>query len=81
MSEIWFKELEERIKQCKDLPILKLEITFAERSLEKYDVIRIGDTEFTITSRPEKVEEGFKYTLVPCTDSVIKLLTNALLEL
>lgn len=81
MSEFWFEEFEKRREQCQNLPITKLEATFSEKLLEKYDIIRIGNTEFLVRNQPEKVEGEFKYLLIPYEDPTASLLTSAVPEL
>lgn len=58
-------ELEE--VYLKEIPIIELECTFAERYFEKYDKLYLNFEVFQCISRPYKDENGnWKVKLIPC---------------
>lgn len=74
MSETFEEELRRRLEEARELRIVKLELTMGDSLLQKYDIIKIGEQCFLCIEQPLKVEDGFKYELIPLSNDTTCLL-------
>lgn len=85
MSCPTMKELDDRKKALKNIPILRLEITVQDPLFQKYDIVKIGGQQFMIMNHPLAFGTKYVYSITAISEEEIfnsvDFLTTALPEL